>query len=278
MIRSSVGFSIMALCVKLASPELPSLEIVFFRSLFGSLMLLGVMIPGKVPFAGTHRKTMALRGISGFIALSLFFTTIGHLPIGTAVILNYTSPILAAVFAVFFLHERPSIFLALLTLSAFAGVFLLAGGSLLISNFYFWTGLLSSVFAAFAYVFISSVKGRENPMTIIFYFTSISTIGSLFYLPFGFVWPSPLTWLYLMGVGVGSFYGQLWMTMSLQRAPATLVSPFFYVSPLLSFIYGMIFFKDPLTLASLIGGVLILISGCLITFSESKRSQVLTDE
>ena len=129
-----------------------------------------------------------------------------------------------------------------------------------------------------AYIFIRAVREDENPMTIIFYFTSISTAGSLFYLPFGFVWPSLQVWLALIGVGIGSFFGQLWMTMSFQKAPATLVSPFFYVSPLLSFVYGLIFFGDRLSARTLAGAAFIVASGALIAVLESKKSHSLPDE
>ena len=96
MIRASIGFSFMAVCVKFASQTLPSGEIIFFRSLFGSLMIGGWILRRGVSFLGRNRRLMLLRAMSGFVALSLHFYTIAHLSLGTAVILNYTSPIFAA--------------------------------------------------------------------------------------------------------------------------------------------------------------------------------------
>ncbi|MSR78173.1 MAG: DMT family transporter [Candidatus Omnitrophica bacterium] len=276
MTRSAAAFSAAVLCAKFASLHLPSLEIVFFRSLIGSLMLLALMIPRKISMLGGSQKgLMVLRGLFGFIALTLHFVTIAHLPLGLAVMLNYTSPILSAILAVLFLKERPGILLSIMTVVSFAGVYLLVGGSFPILNQYVVIGLTSAVFAAIAYTLIRAVKQQESPMTIMLYFTTISTIGSVFFLPFGFVWPSGVTWLFLLGIGIGTFYGQLWMTMAFQQAPASVISPFFYLTPVLSFLYGLLCFGDKLSPISTAGVVLIIVSGSVISFSEAQKSRTL---
>lgn len=274
MCQSSFGFSAMALCVKFVSRDLPSLEIVFFRGLIGSFMLLAIMSQKKIPIFGhkKQRKLMILRGLTGFAALSLHFYTIAHLPLGTAVMLNYTAPIFAALFSIFLLKERPGLFLFSMIFTAFAGVYLLVGASVAASYWMSFLGLVSAVFVAFVYILISAIGGRESPLTIIFYFTMIATLGSIFFLPFGFKWPGLQDWLFLLGLGIASFFGQLWLTESLSRAPASLVSPFSYLVPLLSFVYGLIFFGEKLTNTSCFGAFLIIFSGCLISWWESRKS------
>jgi drug/metabolite transporter (DMT)-like permease len=272
MIQASVAFSLMALCVKWASVNLPSLEIVFFRSLIGTAMVLGVMFHKKIPLLGRHRKSMFIRGLSGFLALTLHFYTIAHLPLGTAVMLNYTAPIFVAILAMIFLNERLSLLLGSMILISFSGVYLLVQGEFFGWNRYVVLGILSAIFAAVASIFIRIVKYKESPLTIIFYFTGLSTIGSLFYLPFGFRWPGLMDWLALAGVGIGSFYGQLWMTIALRRAPASLIGPFAYITPLLSFAYGLIFWNETLTLTSLAGAFLIVLGGSLITHFETRKT------
>ncbi len=286
MVQASFSFFVMALCVKWASATLPSLEIVFFRSLIGSAMVFALILRKHAPVLGRERGTMTLRRITGFLALTLFFYTIAHLPLATAVMLNYTGPIFAAIFSVIFLKEQVSLRLLSMILIAFAGVYFLVNGSNLNSaqpltpasflphfqwNLYYFLGLLSAIFAAIAYISIRAVRHSESPLTVIFYFTAISTIGSLFYLPFGFKWPGFQEWLALAGVGVGSFYGQIWMTIALRRAPAALLSPFSYLTPLLSFLFGIIFWKERLTWVSLLGVFLIILGGSLVSYFETRR-------
>lgn len=272
MVRASLGFSVMALCAKLASQNLPSLEVVFFRSLIGTVMILAMIRKQRVSVFGTNRTLMILRGLTGFVALTLHFYTIAHLPLGTAVMLNYTGPIFTAIFAVIFLKERLSPLLTSMILLSFAGVYLLVGADLRTLDFMVLLGLLSAVFVGIVYVLIRAIRDRESPFTIIFYFTLVSTFGSLFFLPFGFKWPNLTEWLLLLGVGIGSFYGQWFFTLSLQHAPASLVSPFSYLTPLLSFIFGLIFFEEHLTLLSLLGAALIILSGSIISYFETRKT------
>ena len=215
---------------------------------------------------------MALRGLSGFIALSLHFYTIAHLPLGVAVMLNYTGPVFTAIFAFFFLKEVLSPVRASLIFLAFAGIYFLTGAELQGPPLMIFLGILSAVFVGIVYVSIRAIKGHESPLTIIFYFTGVSTLGSLFFLPMAFHWPDWKEWLLLLGVGVGSFYGQLWMTVSLRRAPASLVSPFSYFAPALSFLYGLIFFGEKLKPIPFLGAFLIILSGTLILLFDHPRS------
>ncbi len=274
MVKASMAFSLMALGVKLVSRTLPSLEAVFFRSLIGTIMILVIMKTKGVSIWGNKKGLMILRGVTGFIALSLHFYTIEHLPLGTAVMLNYTAPVFAALFSVVFLKERPSLFLWLMTLMSFAGVYLLMGAKFEAWNYMVLLGLLSAVFVGIVYISIRALRHHESPLTIIFYFTAVSTAGSTAFLPFGFHWPTFYEWLLLLGIGIGSFYGQLWMTIALRRAPASLVTPFSYLVPLMSFIYGFLFFGDRLTAASLIGGAMIILAGSLISYFSARKAVV----
>ena len=277
MLRASFAFSIMALCVKFVSRSLPSLEIVFFRSLIGTLMILALIYAKKISLWGKERGLMTLRGLSGFLALSLHFYTIANLPLGTAVMLNYTAPIFACILAILFLKERPGLFLAGMILVSFCGVYFLVEGGFKTWDFRIFLGLLSAFFAGIAYTSIRALKSHESPLTIIFYFTGVSAVGSIAFLPFGFKWPGFNEWLLLMGIGIGSFYGQLWMTMALRRAPASLVSSFSYLTPLLSFVYGLIFFGEKLTPHSLFGAFLIVFGGSLISYVEARKLKVRVD-
>lgn len=274
MLQAAVAFSFMAICVKVASQSLNSLEIVFFRSLIGMLIILGILTAKRIPLFGKEAGWMTLRGISGFLALSLHFYTIGTLPLGTAVLLNYTSPIFSVLLAVMFLNERPTAVLVSMILISFYGIYLIGGATFSGWNWDVFLGLLSAVFTAIAFISIRAIKHKESPYTVMFYFTAISTIGSAFFQPFiGFRWPNGWEWVLLVGIGIGTFYGQLWMTVSLSMAPTSLVSPFIYLTPLLSFIYGLVFFGDKLSKNSLAGAALVIIGGVLISYFEAKAKK-----
>jgi drug/metabolite transporter (DMT)-like permease len=274
MSQSALCFSIMALCVKYASESISPFQIVFFRSFFGMLMVLPMIRRKKVSLWGEKRFELTTRGVCGFGALILHFYTIAKLDLGLAIMLNYTAPIFTVIFSVFFLKERPGLSLCFLILLSFAGVVLLNTRSGVAWSPAVWLALLSSVFAAFAYLSIRTIRHRESPYTIIFYFTLISTVGSLFFLR-EWKWPDLGTWGLVAGVVITSFYGQVWMTTALRRAPAYLVTPFSYLHPVLSFGYGWLLWGDAITWITATGIFLIVGSGSLISYFETKREKKL---
>lgn len=274
MSQSAICFSIMALCVKYASTSISPFQIVFFRSFFGLVLVLPWIWRKKVSVWGEERLKLTARGICGFGALILHFYTIAKLELGFAIMLNYTAPIFTVIFSIFFLKERPSLSLCFLILLSFAGVVLLNARSGAAWGPAVWLALLSSVFAAFAYLSIRTIRHRESPYTVIFYFTFISTVGSLFFLK-DWRWPDLRTWGLVAGVVIFSFYGQVWMTTALRRAPAYLVTPFSYLHPVLSFGYGWLLWRDAVTWATAMGIFLIVGSGSLISWFETRREKRL---
>ncbi len=274
MAQSALCFSAMALCVKYASGSISPFQIVFFRSFFGLLMVLPLIAKKKVSLWGHERFKLTARGICGFGALILHFYTISKLDLGMAIMLNYTAPIFTVIFSIFVLRERPGLSLCFLILLSFAGVVLLNTRSGMAWSPAVWLALLSSIFAAFAYLSIRTIRHRESPYTVIFYFTLISTAGSLFFLK-GWKWPDLGTWGLVAGVVVSSFFGQVWMTTALRRAPAYLVTPFSYLHPVLSFFYGWMLWGDAITWVTATGVFLIVGSGSLISYFETRCEKKL---
>lgn len=272
MIASACAFSVMGLAVKAATQDIHPFQVVFFRSFIGLLTILFLISKKKVSLWGEEKKLMTLRGLSGFLALILHFYTIKHLELGTAITLNYMAPIFVTLFSARFLGEKPSPLLYWLVFVAFIGVAMMN-----LQKGWVWDpniaiAILSAVFASVAYLSIRGIRKKESPLTVIFYFTAISTLGSLPFLP-TWSWPQPQTWVLIAIIGIGSFYGQLWLTTAMRRAPAWLAGPFIYLNPVLSSIYGWIFFGESANALFWGGLFLILISGILISLFGVKQPE-----
>jgi hypothetical protein len=129
MLFASFMFAIMGVCVKLASEEFSTSELVLYRGVVG-IIVLGIAIRAQ---GGSFRTSMPYahlwRGLVGVVSLWLWFYSIGKLPLATAMTLNYMAPIWMAVwlFAMGWWHAKNQVkwpLLAAVGLS-FVGVTLL---------------------------------------------------------------------------------------------------------------------------------------------------------
>src|SRR5262249_55741350 len=98
----------MAFEAKRASARLPGPEVAFFRFVIG-LGCLCVLFGSRLVRPRFHQYgLLALRGLFGGVAVVCFFTTIAHIDVSIATLLNFTSPVFTAAFGVVFLRERIS--------------------------------------------------------------------------------------------------------------------------------------------------------------------------
>ncbi len=278
MVCAAISFGVMATFVKLACQSIPSLEVVFVRSVLGSIMIGAMIWKERASWIGKNPKIMVLRGIFGFLALSMHFYAISKLNLGIAVMLNYTAPIFVVIFARLVLKERTTWVVKMAIFFSFLGLYLLAAPQFEAKLFPILIGILSGIFAAVAYVLIRYSSEEDSHYTIIFYFTTISTIGSFPLLVFGSHWPNIMEWLMLLGVSVSAFFGQVWLTKSIQSAPVSFVLPFSYLTPVFAAILGALIWKEYLGVQSVIGGFIIIASGIVIYLFREKTPFIPLEE
>lgn len=225
MVTGAFFFSIMSLLVKLGGQSLPSQQIVFARSVIMAVLAWATLRRLGIPMRGTRRRLLMFRGLLGFGALSCFYYALVHLPLADATVLQYTNPAFAAVFAVFALGESMRRRDAACVALSLAGVLLVARPSFLFGTtssldpVAVSVALVGAVLSAAAYVVVRML-GTEHYMVVILYFAVISALGSLPATLLQAVAPSPVQWLILLGVGVSTHLGQVFMTrgLHLERA------------------------------------------------------------
>jgi len=117
MLVAALGFAIMGALVKVGAQKFSAAELVFYRSLFGLVTIWLYIAVEKLPLATPILGKHMSRSLVGFASLVLFFYAIAHLPLATAITLNYTSPLFLAVFTPFLLHENQEKYCCWLCLS-----------------------------------------------------------------------------------------------------------------------------------------------------------------
>jgi drug/metabolite transporter (DMT)-like permease len=129
-------------------------------------------------------------------------------------------------------------------------------------------GLTSAVFAGGAYTVVRSLRSRETPETIVFYFSLVTVVVLTPFAALNFHLPTGRETALLIGIGVGGAIGQFGLTLAYRYAPAAGVSIYSHTTIVFSALLGLAFWAELPDLLSFVGGVLIIAGGALAFAAE----------
>ena len=208
----SLFFGFAGASVKFAAAHFAPLEMVFYRSVVGCLLMLAVAALGRRSLRTRNFRAHCWRGLAGFVALVLFFFALPRLPLSSASALLHSSPLFFSVFAVIFFGDRFSLPLAAALAASAVGMLLVLrpeiGGDNTAAAL---AALAAGAMAGFAYLNIRRLGMlKESIVSMVFYFCAISTALSAAAMAVGGEW-SPMSaegagWL--LSVGVFATAGQ----------------------------------------------------------------------
>lgn len=268
MVLASLLFATMGMCVKFASAYYNAGEIVMYRGLVGILGIAMIARARRIPLRTRVPMMHAWRSIVGVSALTMWFYAIGHMPLATAVTLNYMSSVWMALFliggAVVVGAQRVDPRLVMTVLVGFAGVALvlhptldqkqLAPGVI---------GLASGMLSALAYLQVTTLgRAGEPELRVVFYFSGGSLLAG-FAMSLAQGW-SPHTLIgivLLLATGVTATTAQVLMTRAYAIGKPLSNASLQYLGIAFSSVYGVWLFHDPLTPSAVAGMALIVGAG-----------------
>ncbi|MEO6155270.1 MAG: DMT family transporter [Thermomonas sp.] len=280
MLASTVGFGLMAVCIRLASATEPVLEIAFFRNLFGLLALLPVLLWPAIRSGGPIgelRKTLhtrqlpryLVRCLIGVVSMYFGFWSIANLPLSQAIALAYSSPIFVTIAAVVLLGEKVRMRRWMAVLAGFIGVVVIVrpwshaftAGSLV--------AVSAAVITAVVAIQIKQLSREDGADTIVLWTYLFWVPMSL--LPALWVWhpPQGIAWLWLALSGVLGTAGQLLWTRALKIGEVSALTPISFVQLVIVTIAGWLWFGEVLDRWTGIGAAIIFSATAYIAHREA---------
>ena len=263
LLLGALAFSLMAVCVKHLVGRIPVAEIVLARALLNVAMSGWLLWAAGVSPWGQRRGLLALRGITGSLALFCVYAALAVLPLATATLLQYLYPTLTALLAWRWLGEPIGRRVALALALGWLGVVLVlqpgsgtgAPGVLL--------ALGGALLTAVAYVSVRQLGRSEHPLVIVLWFPLMAVPLSLPFVLLEPVLPTAAEALWLLGVGLFTQLGQLGLTHGLTRLPAGRATALGYAQVGFAALWGWSLFGESLAAPTLLGGALILAAAAL---------------
>ena len=269
MILATLFFAMMNVMVKYI-PRIGAVEIVFFRSLVSLVMSYVMLRQMKISVWGNNKKWLIIRGIAGSAGLLFFFATIKVIPLGSAIAIQYMSPVFTTLLGVFIVKEKVNplqwVFFGL----AFVGVLAIQGFDERVSLFYAAIGVGGALCAGLAYNSIRKLKTSDHPLVIIFYFPLVTLPITGIYLINNWLTPDYFELLMLLGIGVVTQFAQYFMTKAYQSDELSKISSIQYIGIVFALFFGFVLFDETYNALSGLGIGLILI-GVILNVSYKNR-------
>jgi S-adenosylmethionine uptake transporter len=280
MILACAMFALMGACIKIAADSGASLaQIVLFRGVPSVVLLLGWAVLTHRVIRPSSWKLHFRRNISGVSAMWLGFYALSHLPLPTAVSLNYTSPLFITGWMLAWGGARRDYLRAIAVCIGFVGVLGVLRPS--IGNDEFLaalTGLGSGAFGAVAMMQVRQLgRAGEPEWRTVMIFSSCVCLSSVVGLWLeGWNAPGLEAWLALMGLGLSGLVGQLAMTRAFGMGTALFTAALQYTTIIFAAVLGIVFWGDYPDMIAWIGMAFIISAGLISTwrtYVESRRAR-----
>lgn len=187
---ASITASMSSIMIRLGTAEIDPLQAVFFRNLFGLIMIAPFALrSGFAPLKTARLPMFGLRAVLSMGAMTFWFSSIAYLPLAEATTLNFTVPLFGTFLAAVFLGETIRKYRIAALLAGFIGVIIIIRPG---SETMQWASLLPIIAAlcmASAGLTIKSLSKTENSTTIVLYMMVLTT--PMTFIPALFVWQTP---------------------------------------------------------------------------------------
>jgi S-adenosylmethionine uptake transporter len=285
MLLGAAFFATMGVCVKLGSEHFNSAELVFYRGVVGLVFLAMLAKQQKVSLRTRYPGMHLWRSAIGVCSLSAWFYAIAHLPLATAMTLNYMSSVWIAAFIVggSLVNWNPQDGrsawsqgpLALSVIAGFVGVVMMLRPTVEQNQIFAGLiGLMSGFVAAFAYMQVMALGRLGEPEArTVFYFALGTAVAGL--IGMGFAGVSEWHWqhaVWLLPVGLFASLGQLCMTRAYSQGATLVVANLQYSGIVFAALYSLLLFGDDIPLIGWAGMALIVVSGMTATLLRARAA------
>jgi drug/metabolite transporter (DMT)-like permease len=259
MLSAAVLFTLLNLLIKKIGGEYGPWQIGFYRFL-GSIAVLMAIFGRKVNiFVGVDQRLLILRGLCGSIAFVFYIMAIRSLPLSTAVVIFYSFPAFAALFAFLFYREQIGLSQIVCIMAVLVGVGILLGfrlGGDVRGQLF---SLTSGIFGGLTITLIRALRKKNGPVVIYFYFCLLGTIVCLPGFISHPVFPSTIIeGAMLCAMVLVSVFGQLLMNEGFYYCRGWEGGVFMSGEVVFTAITGILLLHDPVNWRFWLGGGMIM--------------------
>ena len=273
MLMALLFFTAMNVLIKYI-PRIGAVEIIFFRSVVSLIMSYVVLKHRRINLWGNNKKWLIIRGIAGSAGLLFFFTTIKVMPLGSAIAIQYLSPIFTSLLGIFIVKEKVLSWQWVFFGLAFVGVVVIQGFDPRVTPMQALIGIAGALSAGMAYNSIRKLKDSDHPLVIIFYFPLVTIPITGVYLLTNWLQPTFIELSILIAIGVVTQFAQYFMTKAYQADTLSKISSIQYIGIVFALGFGYFLFDESYNFRSGLGIIIIILGVILNVWYKNKIEKV----
>lgn len=275
ILASTAAFCLMSGLVRYAS-NIDPYKTTLFRFIVGLGMLGTAALLGRITLKFNNGPLLLLRGLTGGIAILIFFFSISKLGVGKGTVLIYSFPIFGSIFSSIFLKEKIGAIQLGAILMAFAGIYLLAaengqGLSLVcVPGTYELLAIFGAMLGGVALVAVKKLHDTDSSYAIYF---AQCVIGLWIVIVPANIVPCSIGisgGLLLVAIGVASSVGQLLSTEGFRYVQVATGSLLGMLVPVLNYFLGVVAFGEVISWRSIVGSVTVL-GSCVVVLLKNNN-------
>jgi drug/metabolite transporter (DMT)-like permease len=248
-------------------------ELVFFRNLFGLLVLTPFLWRMRHSITKTKRPGLILtRGILQAGSSSLWFYGVTVVPLALATSLMLIEPIIGSILAIILLKEPNDFRRWLTVLVGFIGALVIVRPGIIEVS----TGIGFILVAAVmwsGFLLLGKVQSREEPVAVVIAYSSAVTVV-LSLIPALFFWVTPNfeQLIKLIILGSVATFAYFCITNAYKAGDVTVVSPLTFMRTIFASIVGFVFFSEIPETWMWIGAAIIVAAATYLARMEMKQA------
>lgn len=246
-------------------------EVMFLRSSIAFGLVCAFLLPatGLGVFRTKRPGTHLGRGLSQAISQTLTVLALGLMPLAGVTAIGFSAPLFAAVVAILWHKEASDPVRWGVLLVGFLGVLVVTnpGADSLQVGALFALG--NAVMYGTVTVAVRGMAKTEKASTLLIWQMAVMAAAHSLLLVFGFRWPTGADAVLFGLLGASNVGAQYLWTRALASAPATAVSPFYYLMLVWGMGLGYLAFGEVPNAHLVVGGVIVVAAGALLLWHET---------
>ena len=280
MIIGMACFTVGDLCVKLASQELPSGQVMIALGLGCTLVFGFMLIRSGEPMwtRAFFERPVIIRNIGEIIGSYGMFTALAFSPLSTVTAITQTLPLVLTLAAALFLGEKVGIHRITAVIIGFIGTLIVIRPGINGFDQYTLLTLLAVVGMSMRDIGGRLTKRSISSLLLSFYsglvFLGFGTF--LLLLSGGAKVPTQTTTFTLIALVAAAALGLMMVTQSVRTGELSVVAPFRYIRIVFAVLLGIFILDEVIDIYTIVGSMITILAGIYIWVRENKIASQAT--